>query len=79
MAKKATQQSTELEQPGEEPVSFEAALRELESIVTQMESGEMTLEISLALHERGRVLVSTCNTYLEQVDLRVRQLLPESI
>jgi len=35
------------------PESFEAALAELEKIVTSMDSGKLTLEQSLDAHKRG--------------------------
>ena len=37
----------------QEPASFENALEELETVVEQLEGGELTLEESLALYERG--------------------------
>jgi len=37
-----------------ESLSFETALRELEGIVTRLEQGEVDLEDSIALYERGR-------------------------
>lgn len=56
------------------PISFEDALHELQSIVTQLEEGDLTLEASLALYERGQTLAKTCQQYLEEAHLRVETL-----
>ena len=57
-----------------ENMTFEAALEELEVTVTQLEMGELTLEESLTLFERGQKLTAFCNQQLEQASLRVEQL-----
>lgn len=53
---------------------FEHSMLALEALVANMESGEMTLEESLASYERGIGLYRQCQTALEQAELRVRQL-----
>lgn len=58
----------------EPKVDFEAALKELESLVKQMESGELGLEESLAAFERGVLLTRRCQTALKQAELRVQAL-----
>ncbi|HRQ37819.1 MAG TPA: exodeoxyribonuclease VII small subunit [Chloroflexota bacterium] len=55
-------------------MSFEAALQELETIVAQLEAGDLTLEQSLALFERGQTLAKRCHTRLDEASLRVEQL-----
>src|ERR1700751_1575640 len=61
---------------GADPVSrFEAALKELEDIVARMERGELPLEESLKLFERGVALTRECRGSLETAELRVRKLL----
>jgi len=55
-------------------VDFEAALQELESLVRQMESGELGLEESLAAFERGVLLTRRCQAALKQAELRVHAL-----
>ena len=55
-------------------LAFEQALRELEATVTKLEVGELTLEESLALFERGQKLAAHCNNLLEKASLRVEQL-----
>ena len=55
-------------------LTFEAALTELEGIVSKLEAGELTLEESLALFERGQQLTDYCNNLLDQASLRVEHL-----
>ncbi len=57
-------------------LSFEKAFAELESIVARLESGELSLDESLALFERGQALAAQCNGLLEAADLKVKQLSP---
>lgn len=57
-----------------ESLSFEEALNELEQIVEQLESGDLALEESLTLFERGQSLARYCNEQLETATLRVEQL-----
>ena len=58
----------------EEQLSFEAALRELEETIAQLETGDLTLERSLALFERGQWLTRHCQAILEQATLQVEAL-----
>ena len=53
---------------------FEQSMQSLEVLVARMETGEMTLEESLAAYERGVGLYRHCQTALEQAELRVRLL-----
>lgn len=55
-------------------LTFETALAELEQIVSRLEAGELTLEESLALFERGQELADYCNKLLDNASLRVEQL-----
>lgn len=57
-----------------EKLSFEEALAELEKIVAQLESGDLTLEASLDLFEKGQKLAQQCNQELETAVLRIEQL-----
>ena len=54
---------------------FEGSLKELEDIVTRMEKGDLPLEESLALFERGMALTRDCRQQLDTAELRVRNLL----
>ncbi len=55
-------------------LSFEAAFAELESIIAQLDSGELGLEESVTLFERGRTLSEHCQSLLDKAELRVKQL-----
>lgn len=56
------------------PKSFELAFSELESIVAQMESGQMPLEASLAAYQRGAALLEFCQKSLAEVEQQVQIL-----
>ncbi len=67
MTKKSTKTATA-------PVDFEAALKELEKLVEQMEKGELTLEESLRDFERGIELTRKCQQALQKAEQRVKLL-----
>ncbi len=54
--------------------SFETCLDELEKIVKELEAGEMPLERSLELFEKGMSLSESCRKQLEQAETRVEML-----
>jgi exodeoxyribonuclease VII small subunit len=56
---------------------FEVALGELEEVVEQLESGDLSLEDSLAAFERGVGLVKYCNEKLSEVEKKVEFLLKD--
>jgi len=58
---------------GDNP-SFEDALAELEDIVSRLETGDLALEESLSLFERGQTLATLCNQVLDQAELRLEQI-----
>ena len=53
---------------------FEAAIAELESIVKKLEEGDLPLETSLQLYERGVQLSRFCHTRLEEAEKRIEIL-----
>jgi exodeoxyribonuclease VII small subunit len=55
-------------------MSFERALKELESIVTRLEKGDVELEESIAIYERGEVLKEHCDRLLRQAEAKVEKL-----
>jgi exodeoxyribonuclease VII small subunit len=57
-----------------EDLSFEAALRELESIVSRLEQGEVDLEDSIALYERGTALKVHCEKKLKGAEARLEKI-----
>ncbi len=59
---------------GAAPESFEQAMAELAQLVTQMESGQLPLEVSVAAYARGSELVKYCAAQLEKVESQVKVL-----
>ena len=55
-------------------VSFEKALAELEDIVGKLEKGNVPLEESIALYERGAALKRHCDRLLEAAEQRVEKI-----
>ncbi len=53
---------------------FEVALEELEKVVEQLESGDLSLEDSLAAFEKGVGLVKYCNEKLTEVEKKIELL-----
>jgi exodeoxyribonuclease VII small subunit len=56
------------------PVSYEAALQELEQLVSRLESGDMPLEQLLTQYQRGAELLKFCRDRLEAVENQVKVL-----
>ena len=57
-----------------ESLSYEQALKELESIVAALENERRSLDESMALYERGQALVKHCAKILDKAELKVKQL-----
>lgn len=55
-------------------MSFEEALRELEQVVQQLESGNVPLEQSIAAYERGALLKKHCEAKLDAAQARIEQI-----
>ncbi len=76
--------SKKKDEPAEAPESvggvarFESALNELEQIVAKLERGELKLEESLKLFERGVELSKQCRASLATAELKVQQLLGDA-
>ena len=64
--------------PDAEERSFEDCLEALEGVVERIESGELSLEASLATVEDGVRLIQTCNRKLSEVERRVEVLTRDS-
>ncbi len=63
--------------PDKEKLSFEEAMKELEGIVADLESGELTLDESLARYEAGVKLYRRCTELLEGAEKKVQLLLKD--
>jgi exodeoxyribonuclease VII small subunit len=55
-------------------LSFERALKELEAIVGRLERGDVELEESIAIYERGDALKAHCDRLLKQAEAKVERL-----
>ncbi|MEM0986405.1 MAG: exodeoxyribonuclease VII small subunit [Pseudomonadota bacterium] len=60
--------------PAIESLSFEAALKELEAIVAELDRGDVELEQSIARYERGAALRAHCEAKLKAAELKVEQI-----
>ncbi len=56
-------------------MSFETCLDELEKVVKELEAGDLPLERSLELFEKGMSLSETCRKQLEAAESRVEMLI----
>ncbi len=57
-----------------EQMSFEQALRALEEIVTQLERGDVPLDDSITLYERGEKLRAACQKRLDAAQARIEKI-----
>ena len=55
-------------------MSFEQALKSLEDVVRQLESGEVPLEESIGLYERGETLRRHCQARLDAAQARIEKI-----
>ena len=55
-------------------LSFEAALKRLEEIVRQLESGEAPLDEAITLYEEGDRLKRQCEARLKDAQMRIEQI-----
>ena len=59
-------------------LTFERAIEELESIVKRLEGGQVPLEESVAIYERGQALKNHCEELLKQAEARVEKITLDS-
>ena len=69
MSVKAKQEASSVD-----ALSFEAALKELEAIVGRLEQGQVDLEDSIALYERGQALKAHCEHKLKAAESRLEKI-----
>jgi len=74
MSKRESSANGRAEAGDPDQLDFEKALAELEKIVARMESGELSLEQSLATHKRGLELARFCQQKLEAAQQQVKVL-----
>lgn len=58
-------------------MNFEKSIEELENIVQQLETGELTLEESLKLFQKGVELSKNCSKMLDEAEQKVKILIKE--
>ena len=57
-----------------EEMNFETAMAELEKVLGQLENGNVALDESIALYERGAKLKARCETKLKEAEEKVAQI-----
>ena len=55
-------------------LTFEAAMKELEEIVSALEKGNVDLDKSIALYERGESLKKHCDNLLKSAEARIDKI-----
>ena len=55
-------------------LTFEESLKKLENIVDQLDSGEVDLEKSVELYEKGMQLKKICEEKLKKVELQIKKI-----
>lgn len=58
--------------------TFEALASELESIVARLEAGNLPLDESLTLFQRGMEIAALCSQMLDKAELRIKELVPQN-
>lgn len=70
-----------METPPEQPIesmSFEDALRALEQVVRQLESGDIPLDESISLYARGEELRKACQARLDSAQARIEKIVQDA-
>lgn len=62
----------------EKKFTFEENLKKLEDIVEQLESGEINLEKSVELYEKGMILKNNCQEKLKKVEIQIKKIKVEN-
>jgi exodeoxyribonuclease VII small subunit len=68
----AVEKTSALNNPAE--LSFEIAMQELEQIVTALEKGSISLDDSVALYARGKILQDRCEKLLSDAESRIEKI-----
>ncbi len=55
-------------------LSFESAMKQLESIVDRLEKGNVELEESIAIYARGEALKARCEALLKSAEQRIQKI-----
>ncbi|WEX78228.1 exodeoxyribonuclease VII small subunit [Sinorhizobium numidicum] len=65
---------TSIQQPDVSTLSFEQAVEELERIVSALERGDVALDKSIEIYERGEALKKHCETLLKAAEDRIEKI-----
>ena len=68
----AVDKTAALNNPAE--LSFEIAMQELEQIVSALEKGSISLDDSVALYARGKILQDRCEKLLSDAESRIEKI-----
>jgi exodeoxyribonuclease VII small subunit len=68
------QTQAQADDPSEQPADFASAVTEIESILSQMETGNLPLEASISAYQRGASLLQYCQQSLAEAEQQVRVL-----
>ena len=60
------------------PMNFEDALKALEEVVRRLESGDVPLDESISLYERGAALRKHCQARLDAAQARIEKIVTDS-
>lgn len=63
-----------MSEPDVNEMSFEDAMQELETVVGQLERGDVALDQSIALYERGAALKARCEAKLKEAEEKVAKI-----
>lgn len=66
--------ANQTDKPDVKSMSFELALKELETIVDRLEKGDVELEASIVIYERGEALRGHCDGLLRKAEARVEKI-----
>ena len=72
MTRKGNEEDAKGASPG---IRFEDALERLETLVRELEAGDLPLEETIVRFEEGQRLLKTCGDLLDRAELRVREIL----
>lgn len=76
MMSKPTADTSGSNEADQSSLSFEQAIEKLESMIDDIESGEVGLEEAIARYEQGQKLVKRCRTILDKAEQRIAELSP---
>ena len=66
--------TSETPAPAISDLPFEVAMKELEAIVDKLERGQVALEESIAIYERGEALKAHCDRLLKSAETRIEKI-----